>query len=294
MITKYTAEDEEKLKNLIGRTDKDSSVLPITRRTNCIASYAAYENREMVGFIVAWKSKMHPFCTYFRCLTSSNHEALNKRLLEYVESELSESDYPLQATLDASSNLIDYYHNQFILVRKTYLPTVILSEIPYHNSLVEHPKIVSIETIKDNSRIIKKLTSLVKRIYKETHQVNPVAEFNLQFWESMIFAEDLIEEGSFLYLGDNNEILAYSLLHKTERSDTVELGWKGSNSISNLSKIILLVELQLDYAVQKGFHLMEGEFDDTDAYALAVLNHFSLSRDTVLHTFQKHLKGEGI
>ncbi|WP_029191053.1 hypothetical protein [Ornithinibacillus scapharcae] len=103
--------------------------------------------------------------------------------------------------------------------------------------------------------------------------------------------EDLIEEGSYLYLNDNNEILAYSLLHHSEIEDRVEFGWKGSNHISNKEKINLLVELQINFAKRKGFRLLEGEFDDMDAYAMEVLNHFSFPRDTVLLTYQKAERG---
>ncbi|WP_029191054.1 hypothetical protein [Ornithinibacillus scapharcae] len=166
MIKKYTSSDEEKLSELLKRTQEDTNLVTISKSTSCIASYAAYEHGKMIGFIAAWKSKIHPFCTYFRCTTRNKQIGLAADLMEYMESDMKASDYPLQTSLDSSSALVDNYHNQLTLVRKTYLPTITLANIPYASSLDESERVLSFDTIKGNSHIVKKLATLVKKIYR--------------------------------------------------------------------------------------------------------------------------------
>ncbi|WP_026909185.1 hypothetical protein [Paucisalibacillus globulus] len=284
MIKKYTTADEDKLKKLITTLNVDSDSLYLTKSPNYICSYAAYEKEEMVALIVAWKSSFHPFCTYFKIISHPEYTALGELIAEVEQNGMA---YPLQTGVDEGTVLDHYYLEQdFDLIRKTYLPKINLSNSPGIFSMPNNVK--TIHEISSNATLVTNLVSLVKRIYEETHTVNPVAEFELEKWREMIFAEDLLAEGSYVCLDKSGEeVLAYSFLHEAETNDTVELGWVGSRTIFEMEYIISLVGLQMAYAKQKGYQFMEGEFDTTDPYAMNVLSHFTIPINSVLNTYQK-------
>jgi hypothetical protein len=198
--------------------------------------------------------------------------------------------YPLQTGADEGTVLDHYYLEQdFGLIRKTYLPKINLSNSPGTFSMPNNVK--TIHEISSDATLVNNLVGLVKRIYEDTHTVNPVAEFELEKWKEMIFAEDLLSEGSYVCLNKSGEeILAYSFLHEAETNDTVELGWVGSRTMSEMEYIVFLVGLQMAYAKQKGYQFMEGEFDTTDTYAMKVLNHFTIPMYPVWNTYQKRVK----
>ena len=48
--------------------------------------------------------------------------------------------------------------------------------------------------------------------------------------ERLIFADDLLPNGSYIYLDmDEEVIVAYSFLYESDRDDTLELGWCGTS-----------------------------------------------------------------
>lgn len=285
MIKKYTRIDEDKLKKLIFTTNADSIIINLSKGPNCISSFAAYEKEEMVGFIIAWKSSFHPFCTYFDIIFNPHYLGCIEELL--AEMEQGEIDYPLQTGVKEGTSLDLYYQeNGFERIRKTYLPTINLSTLSIESINPNHVK--SLDELSSDSKMVTNLVSLVKRIYEETHLVNPVAEFDLDKWKELIFAEDLILEGSYICLDKNGEeVLAYSFLHEGESDDTVELGWKGSRTKLEMENINLLVGMQIEYAKRIGYQLLEGEFDTTDPYAMKVLHTFLFPKSPVWITYQK-------
>ncbi|WP_042149531.1 hypothetical protein [Paucisalibacillus sp. EB02] len=286
MIKKYTIADKEKLKKLISIIDEDKDAIYIAEKANCICAFTSYHQTEMIGFLVSWKSSFHPFCTYFDVIHHPNHTTCIGELMEKLEENLKEEDYPLQTGVHENSFLDNYYREKnFDLIRKTYLPTI---HLPYQGITSREPTNFEIRTLEDIlPGQMEQLVRLVKRIYEETHLVNPVAEFELDRWKGLIFAEDLIRQGSYVLVDKKEEIISYSLLHASESNGTVEFGWKGTRDRSEIETINLLVSSQIEYGKRKGYKKLEGEFDTTDPYALEVLNHFGFPKSPVWITYQK-------
>ncbi|GGA80854.1 hypothetical protein [Ornithinibacillus halotolerans] len=286
MIKTYTQKDEQKLKQLIISTNSEIDLIEIPKNPNYVSSFLSYMEDEIVGWIVAWKSSFHPHCTYFRIvIQSENHDSFIQ-LLDALEDSLTEKDYPLLTGVDGGKDLSNYYQkNNFEIIRETYLPTIKLSNVellPFKTHDIK-----TVREIRHNHLLVNELTRLVKNVYEETHLVNPVAEFDLETWEELIFAEDLLLDGSFIYLNDNDEVLSYSFLHKSEEENKVELGWIGSRSKSYIQSLHTLVSLQINYAKQNNYQYLEGEFDTTDPYAMEVLHKFQFPKETVWITYSK-------
>ena len=132
-----------------------------------------------------------------------------------------------------------------------------------------------IRTLTDISlepHLMKKLTKLVKNIYEQTHLDNPVAKFSLDDWEQMIIADDIVMDGSVIYLdATKTNVLAYSFLHHTEDNETLELGWCGSED-QYIGLIPWLIWSQIAYAAKHGIQFISGEFVTTSKYAMKVLH----------------------
>lgn len=286
MIKNYTKADKKEIQKLISYVDTESNAIHIAESPNCKIALVAYDKDKMIGFLVAWKSSFHPYCTYFDIVHHPNHMNCIGGLIEALEENLNEKDYPLQTGVYEHSILDNYYQdNNFEKIRKTYLPTI---HLPYILNMTRETTSLQMKTLGELLPTqTEQLINLAKRIYEETHLVNPVADFDIDTWKQLIFAEDLIIEGSYVVVDVKKEVVAYSLLHESEHDDTVEFGWRGTRRKSDINTINLLISSQIEYVHRKGYKKLEGEFDTTDPYAMGVLDYFEFPRSPVLNTYQK-------
>lgn len=294
MIRHYSLKDLDKLKNLVHMTKNDGTIIDMLEQPNNYVAYVYYEQEELVGCMVAWKSSFHPFCTYFQTIIHPDFLPATGELITVLEDTLNIQDYPLLTKVEEGTALADYYQKKhFEIIRKTYLPSMNIDNYSKLLLPVEtNERIKSMDEVQQNSELVNQLVKLVKTNYVETHLVNPVADFDLATWRNLLFQEDLILNGSYVYLNENKKrVIAYSMLHESEQSDTVELGWIGTSKKSEIGLLHQLIALQINDAKENNYHHLEGEFDTTDPYAMAVFHHFPFPTDNVLLTFAKKTKG---
>jgi len=291
-IKKYENQETEQVRELINLNFEDEYLLDILTSSALNFAYSAIAENKLVGIAVAWTSSFHPHCTYFRILSNPLYNTLNveEKLLSKVL-EFKALDHPLQTSFWGSSfNLLELYKdNGFNEIRRTYMPTLKVSSVAHDTPNGE--KRYNVKTLNEvllNETMTEQLILLVKRIYEETHQVNPVAEMTLEQWRGIIFSDDLITTGSYIYLDENEEnILAYSFLHESDEEDKIELGWCGASTTEHIDLIPELVHHQIKYTLKQEFQFLTGEFDTTDSYAMRILASFPFTPSPTWVTVQK-------
>lgn len=199
-INNYEEKEIEQIKQLFKLCFEDEFLLNIVNSAQLKFAYTAFIDNKLVGFVFAWRSNFHPNCTYFRILVNPFYKSLNieELLLSKVEN-LKMEDLPLQTSVwENSKNLISMYIDHgFKEIRRTFSPTLHVSDLTeYPLNTRDKSHIRTLEEVLHNEVLIKKLTHLVKRNYERTHVVNPVANFALDKWKELIFADDVIQNGS--------------------------------------------------------------------------------------------------
>ncbi|MHA6251873.1 GNAT family acetyltransferase [Oceanobacillus sp. CAU 1775] len=289
-IRDFSLDDREQVKHLIQLNNEEDYLLHIIERNEGEAVQTVFIGTELIGVSFTWKSNFHPNCTYFRILVDPFYrdEAIAEILLENLEKQT--VDYlPLQTSLwETSTYLMETLeNNKFEIIRKTYMPQLDLSKIKNHATEKENTyKIFTIEEAAKDRRLVENLVELVKTNYKNTHLVNPVADLELNEWEQMIFAEDMISQLSCVFT-ENEEIIAYSFLHESEDKDALELGWCGAKFIEEKKSESQLILHQIQQAKQLGYRIIIGEFDTTDQPAMEILKSFPFQQTPTWLTMQK-------
>lgn len=290
-IKNYEREDKEQLGQLLHICLEDNSLQKILDSPRVKLSYLAYVEKQLVGILIAWTNEFHPYCTYLKILSHPlfSKKNIEESLLSKVESEV--EYFPLQMSIWETSTKLQRVleSSGFKEIRRTFMPTLNVSENKNVVTLntQENQNIKSIAEIVCNEELINKLAGIVKRNYQQAHLANPVAERSLETWKKMILSKDLIPNGSYVYLDEEKNIIAYSFLHESYKQRSFELGWCGSSNSQNGAYIINLVMRQIRYAIDHDIHSIIGEFDNTDENAMAILKHFPFGPSTTLITYQK-------
>ncbi|OZU87131.1 hypothetical protein CIL03_18270 [Virgibacillus indicus] len=296
-IRKYESQDEVQLKHLIKLCYENENLITISKSPKMKVAYSAFDQNKLVGAVFAWKNDFHPFCTYFRLLISPEYK--KEKIAGLLLSKLQEQDevnLPLQTSIwETNASLCEFYKaTGFETVRKTYLPRLPVSDLEIFLSIKNNYIDYSLKTLAEittDNHMMEKLTQLVKRAYEQTHMANPVAEIGLEKWKRLILSEDTLTNGSYVYVDStSSEILAFSLLHESDSSDTVELGWSGSTNHTSIKLIPQLILQQIIFAEEKEYKYMEGEFDTTSKFAMEVLRTIPFPSSAAWVTFQKHKK----
>lgn len=291
VIEKYSSSHELQVKQLIDLYNEESYLfhLLLNNKTKC--AYVAYHKKDVVGIFFAWGNNFHPYCTYFRIYTNPFYSELHieQFLLNEIQ-KLENFKLPLQTSIwDTSAHLKAFYeeHN-FTEIRRTYMPILDVQKIIAIDTMLHSNYDVQIlSNILSNNSLFKKLAHLVKTNYEDTHLANPVAPFPLQTWKEMILADDVLLDGSFLIIDEENEIIGYSFLHTSEKDNTLELGWCGTHTTDNLPLLKLLVFEQAMFANKHGYSFVQGEFDSTSIYAMEILKSFPFNPCATWITYQK-------
>lgn len=262
---------------------------PMLSSPNLKWIYTAFYQEELAGMVMAWKNEFHPYCLYFNMIIDPNYYGLHIEdpLLLKLE-EQNRSGIPLQTSIWETAVSLKrlYVQHGFEKIRETYMPTLAVAEMD--DVIMEEQLVITLRDILGNRLLMEKLTRFVKYTYEQAHLANPAAEIALGKWENMILADDTILDGSFIYLDiQKQEILAYAFLHAGDAADTLELGWCGAIGMQYKEVIPRLVERQIAYANHHQFSFIQGEFDTTDVYAMAVFKAFPFSPCTAWVTYQK-------
>ncbi|GKV68651.1 hypothetical protein NCCP2716_11490 [Sporosarcina sp. NCCP-2716] len=267
-------------------------MLELLQDNKCEFAFSAEVQGKLAAVLFGWKSRFHPHCTYIKTVSDpelADDESLSSLLAEADRYEA--LSYPLQTSIwETAPGLKSVYTgNGFTEIRRTYMPELLLSHVPLEEppeKRLDGQAVQSIAELSEDARM--QVVSLAKRIYEETHQVNPPADRSVSEWEQVVFAEDTIEDGSFVWMDTKaDEIIAYSFLHTSEKVGAYELGWCGYIKEADPSILSELVRHQLYYAAIHHIHTLIGEFDTTDPYATEVLKRFPFAPCATLITYQK-------
>lgn len=263
--------------------------------TNVFTHVALCRN-EVVGAVTIWKTNFHPNCTYLSIIVHPlfRDSGIGTQLLNDVGSAHGIS-FPLQTSMDETDIFMkDFYgKNGFNEIRRTYLSLLNLNDI--HELDEKYIRKYcstqfSIETfnyVKQDEELTNKLILIVKNTYEETHRDNPPREHDLHTWKKLIFSKDTLLDQSYIVLSDDNNILAFAMLHVGENDYSLEFGWRGTKAESDLHLITLLTAMQIRSAKSKGYMQIEGEIDTTDPYSLELLKRFPLCPAPSLITYQR-------
>jgi hypothetical protein len=257
-----------------------------------LCTYEAYDNEKLVGLITAWNSEFHPNCTYFAMVTEAHMGYGIESVLFDALLKFDKLKFPLQTSIwESSYRLKSFYKQRDLLeVRRTYMPSLRVSKVDIERVFPEFNQqdinIKDIKSIGNQQEVKIGLINLVKENYEKTHTINPVAVKSFEKWHQLIFNEEIIEDGSYIVLKDN-EIHAYSLLHYSDTPSKFEFGWRGTRHSTDIRLMLMLTALQINFAVEKGINSIEAEVDSTDKFSIEMLKFFPFSPAPSLMTFHK-------
>lgn len=291
-VKRYNKKDAVELKHLIKMNFEEDSLSLLLDNANLQFAYSARWNKKLVGVMMAWKSTLHPHCTYCKILINPFYQNVDvKKTLLLKINELRSEDIPLQTSIwETAADLKSIYEkNGFSEVRRTYMPILKVADMKYiETPSKENAIIKTLSEITSNEFLYDKLVRIVKYNYEQTHLDNPIAELGLDKWKELMMSEDVILDGTYLYVDKGErEVLAYSFLHFSEEDDTFELGWCGSNNVNNIDLIPDLTKHQIDYANKENIKSIIGEFDTTDKSAMEVLRSLPFEPSPTWITYQK-------
>lgn len=272
-VIAYDKIDEVKWKRFIKRHAEDDDVIDLFQHPRIVLAHAATVEETITGVLFAWTSAYHPFCTYFRMVINpaTDHDVIGNELITSAL-EHPNIEFPLQTSIWETSTALKGFYEAigFTEVRKTMLPALNVADLHVQQRKIPADRIQTVEEIIDNEVMIHDLIRLVKEHYEQTHLDNPIIDLPLTEWKKLVLSEDLMTNASFVYVNRDEDIIAYSFLHASERADTVELGWCGSRQLDQIKHIPELVKLQIEYAIEREIQYVEGEFDTTSPFAIKV------------------------
>lgn len=291
VIKEYDKNDENELKKLLKSSFEAKNAFALFQTGHLLFRYSAFFQEQLVGVIFGWKNNFHPHCTYFRIISNPLYVTyhVEEKLLDKVTKT---SDAPLQTSIWETSVTLKeaYERNGFKAIRRTYMPTLHVSSMGQGIETMCSNKF-TLKTVRDilhNEAWLEKLTRLVKTNYEAAHEQNPIADLPLAEWKKLILADDVLLDGSFIYINKHqNNIVAYSLLHESTSSETYELGWCGCSKQRYTSALLSLVKKQIRYVKEKDVKKIVGEFDTTDPYAMEVFKTLPFAPCPTWITYQK-------
>lgn len=291
-VKELTIEDFNEAREWLNQDNNNEEVLNLVKDAKHQYAYIAWEKNMIAGILVSWQNQFHPYCTYMKIINKRNtdHEAIGRSLLNKLIQD--EVTFPIQTSLwhSFTKHITNYEKHGFKEVRRTYMPVLDVEKIS-GNSVIEldNTTILPLTEVQGNDTLRHELISLVKNNYERAHFINPVANLDFKSWEKLVFAEDLIQNGSYLAIDKGTQkLLAYTFLHHSTELDKVELGWCGSRDLEGIKELESLVLCQLIFAKEAGFRFVEGEFDTTDPFAIEIMRSFPFKASEAWITY--HLK----
>lgn len=291
-IREYEARDEDQVKQLLSLCSEEMALLNIIKESQLAFAYVAFTEDKLIGLSVVWTGDLHRECMYFRICSHPFYQrtGVEEKLLSMVET-FNENHLPLQtSTWETSHYLNEFYRKSgFEEIRRTYTPTLNIADSLDHFPIDQTSgEIITVTGMLADKSLMEELVTLVKRNYEYTHQANPVKKMELAEWRKLVLANDLIAEGSYVYLDESQEnIVAYSFLHQSDTKKSLELGWCGSVDAECRRLIPKLILQQINFAIKHHVRFLIGEFDTTDDDAMEVLGAFPFKPSPAWVTYRK-------
>lgn len=199
-IRNYEKKDNGQLKKLMTICSEEH-LLNLVDSSNLKFAMTVFAEGLLVGSMIVWTNKFHPYCTYFKILIHPQYfeTEIAEKLLSKLD-ELEGMKLPLQTSIWKSAiNLkILYEKKGFNEIRRTFLTKLLTTDFKVHPLINENFRIKSLQEIVTNELLFENLTGLVKRNYQQAHLVNPVADKELSVWKQLILSEDIDLNGSYV------------------------------------------------------------------------------------------------
>lgn len=285
IMHKKFGEDSNHLKSFVERffskhKDLEQNFLSSMGSTSNKGIYSLNDENDIVAVATTHHSPWHPHCVYVRLAYDLNRidEGALKLLIDNLKDEF---DKPLFFLIDnrfkGLEGVLLYKGLRFI--RKTEVITF----LPQKREIIAiDRKVKAISEITNEPILMTSLIELCKTIYTETHLDNPVGDFSLANWESIIM-EDLNEENSYVVINEN-KIIAFSLMHQVEENHW-ELGLIGVEKRSEMTLLDSLITMQLRDATNLGVVEIEKEIDSTCPYSQHIVESLNYNISETLYAF---------
>lgn len=278
-------EDNNHLKSFVETVfskhkDLEQNFLTSMGNTSNKGIYSLNDENGIVVLATTHHSTWHPHCVYVRLaydLTQVDDEAI-KLLIDDLKEEFAK---PLFFLIDDRFKGLD----ELLLDRglRFIRKTEVITFLPQKREMLNiDRKVKAISEITNEPILMTSLIELCKKIYTETHLDNPVDDFSLAKWESIIM-EDLNEENSYVVIG-GNKVIAFSLMHQGEENHW-ELGWIGVENRSEIYLLDLLITMQLRDATNLGVVEIEKEVDSTCPYSQHIVESLTYNISETLYAF---------
>lgn len=226
-------------------------------------------------------SNWHPHCIYV-CLAYDFNRTNKSALWLMIDFLKNEFEKPLLFLIDDRFYGLDklLLDNGFQFIRKTE----VINIHPKKSEIAPLDRGVrKVSQIKHDRILMDSLVELCKSLYTKTHLDNPVADLPSSNWKDIIL-DDLIEENSYIVFNENS-VIAFSFVHLGDKKDGWELGWIGVKDSSDLTLLDLLLNRQLQDAVDLGVVGIEKEVDSTCPYSLHIAKSLSYNVLETWHAF---------
>jgi len=280
-IRVYTEEKKIEVEQLLCEYGEERIYLRRLQVKGEYQTQLAYAEEELIGVCFLWENAFHPYCTYMKIVMEVNREtcSLIENWMKQIQVQAKEN--PIQTMLsdkdEAMRNLLKSLGFQEI--RRTYVPIYSVKDFQATDVLAND--VCTLKAIRKNSVELKHLIAFVKATYSSTHQANPVATLSDETWQSLIYAEDLVMEASYVYQSKSTQaILAYTFLHKGDDPSHYEFGWCGVKDDSCFEQLQQLIDAQIKWLNQQGAKHVSGEFDTTNKAAMWMYHERTPPADT--------------
>lgn len=244
--------------------------------------FSLNNDNEIVVIASVHSSTWHPHCVYV-CLAYEFNQA-NESKLHIMKDFLKDKyEKPLFFLIDERFNCIkeSLLQSGLRLIRKTEV-----IHIDPEKSLMEAEKndqeIKSISEIVNEPTLMSNLIALSKKVYRETHLDNPVADLPNLSWEKAIM-HGLLCENSYV-VREGNDITAFSFMYE-DKEDSWELGWIGIDDMSKMPQLDLLINKQLRDAEGHRIVRIEKEVDSTCPYSMHIAQSLTYDVSETLHSY---------
>ncbi|WP_099304044.1 hypothetical protein [Bacillus sp. Marseille-P3800] len=270
-IEAYTRGKKGEVEQLLHKCGEKRTYLRRLQEEGKHQTQLAYVDEKLSGVWFFWGNVYHPYCTYMKLVIKSGFD--KGSLIEIWVSKRNDhgKGKPLQTMLSVEDKEMQNLLKDigFQQIRRTYLPIYSVENLNTSKGLSSNG--CTLKAIRKNLVEEKQLIAFVKATYSSTHQANPVATLSDETWQSLIYAEDLVMEASYVYQSKSTQaILAYSFLHKGDDPSHYEFGWCGVKDDSCFEQLQQLIDAQIKWLNQQGAKHVSGEFDTTNKAAMSI------------------------
>ena len=268
--------------------EKTSTISNILKSQKYEYLFAAKKEHQVIGIGVGWLNEFHPTAMYFRIYVSDQAQDGQKiadALFQQIKLATVQQDKWIWAGWESDESMRTFLiRNGFRLMRKTYMPTLQISDVQqYLINAEQADNCISLKELLNNPAMKQSFFTLLKETYTATHQVNPVKHYSLKEWENILLNDEPDLEHS-LICQENQRIEGYIMMHRVD-SRHYEVGWLGVSDSTEPTLLRGLLKRQLESLSEEGVETLELELDTTDWHAMKLFNFLDFENHKAWETY---------